>query len=62
MSISGARNRSITVPAEHADAFRAAADLGHVRKTRTVICTVMGGRIPAVDATDEAFSDFLIVL
>lgn len=32
------------------------------RKTRPQNCPVKVRRIPAVDATDEAFSDFLIVL
>lgn len=36
-------SRSITVPRKPAATFRAAAGRGYVRKTRTEICTVMGG-------------------
>ena len=36
-------SRSITVPRKPADTFRATTGRGHVRKTRTVTCTLMGG-------------------
>jgi hypothetical protein len=36
-------SRSITVPQESAYTSRAVAGRAHVRKTRTVICTLMGG-------------------
>lgn len=36
-------SRSTIVPRKPADAFRAVAGLGNVRKTRTMKCTVMGG-------------------